>query len=273
MTHPSGPKKALLYAILALYLVFVLFPILWLIQCSFKTSYQALQVPPLLIWKPTLDAYRKVFGGGIYKALLNSVTVGVSNVILCLAFGIPAAYGLSRIRTKISENMGFYMISIRFAPLFAVILPLYIIFRTYRMLDRLTGVVIAHLIINLPLAVWLIKGYFQSIPLELEEAAHIDGASRLRVLLQITVPLGLPMIAAVSALVFLFSWNEFMLAFIITGQSARTVPVIVSSLAGSMLFDFPLLSAVSAIALIPAFVFVGYVQKHIARGFTMGAIK
>jgi multiple sugar transport system permease protein len=107
----------------------------------------------------------------------------------------------------------------------------------------------------------------------MEEAASIDGATRLRILFQIIVPMGMPMVAAMSVLVFIFSWNEFLLAFILAGQSARTVPVMVNSLAGSMLFDWPLLSAVSTIALIPAFVFAGYVQKYIARGFTMGAIK
>lgn len=269
----SKSKKAILYFILALYLVFVFFPIVWLIQCSFKSMYQALQIPPLLVWKPTLDAYNKVFGGGIYKAFVNSISVAASNVFLCFTLAIPAAYGLSRIRTGISENIGFYILSIRMAPLFAVVVPLYIVFRHYRMIDTIAGVIVAHLTINLPLAIWLLKGYFENIPLELEEAASLDGASRLRTLIQIIIPLGMPMIAAVSALVFLFSWNEFMLAFILTSQTARTVPVIVTSLAGSMQFDFPLLSAVSVIALIPAFVFVGYVQKYIARGFTMGAIK
>jgi multiple sugar transport system permease protein len=266
-------KKTIIYLILIIYLIFVFFPIVWLIQCSLKTKYQSLQIPPLMVWKPTLDAYRKVFGGGMYKAFLNSISVASANVLLCFLLGIPAAYGLSRIRTAVSENIGFYILSIRMAPLFAIIVPLYIVFRHYKLLDRIAGVIVAHLVINLPLAIWLLKGYFESIPLALEEAACLEGASRLRILVQIIVPLGMPMVAAVSVLVFIFSWNEFLLAFILAGQSARTVPVMVNSLAGSMLFDWPLLSAVSAIALIPAFILVGYVQKYIARGFTMGAIK
>ena len=93
-------KKTIIYIVLILYLVFVFFPIVWLIQCSFKTKYQSLQIPPLLIWKPTLDAYKKVFGGGMYKAFINSISVAAINVILCFLLGVPAAYGLSRIRTR-----------------------------------------------------------------------------------------------------------------------------------------------------------------------------
>jgi len=269
----SKSKKIILYSILFLYLIFVLSPIIWLIQSSLKSMYQALQVPPLLIWKPTLQAYQKVFGGGIYKAFLNSIAVAVSNVLICLLLGIPGAYGLARARTKVSENIGFFILSVRMAPAFAIIVPIYIIFRYLGMMDTIAGVIVAHLIINLPLTIWLLKGYFEEVPLDLGEAALVDGATRPQVLVKIIVPVSMPMIAAVSALVFLFSWNEFLFAFILTSQEARTVPVIVASLAGTMQFDWPLLSAVSIIALIPAFIFVGYVQKFIARGFTMGAIR
>lgn len=269
----SKSKKIILYSIIVLYLIFVLFPIIWLIQSSFKSMYQALQIPPLLIWKPTFQAYQKVFGGGIYKAFLNSIEAAASNVLLCLLFGIPAAYGLARARTKISENIGFFILSVRMAPAFGIIVPIYIIFTFLHMMDTIAGVIVAQLTYNLPLAIWLLKGYFEGIPLGLEEAARVDGATRLQVLTKIIIPVGMPMIAAVSALVFLFSWNGFLFAFILTSQEARTVPVIVASLAGTMQFDWSLLSAVSTIALIPAFIFVGYVQKFIARGFTMGAVR
>ncbi len=266
-------KKFTLYLIISIYLVFVLFPLLWLIQSSFKSMYQALKIPPDFIWTPTFEAYKKALGGGMLRAFLNSAVVSLSNVFLVLLLGITAGYALANLKTRASQNIGFWILSVRMAPAFGIIVPLYIILRSFRLVDTILAVMVAHLTINLPLAIWLLKGYFEEIPSELAEAAVVDGATRGQILLYILIPVALPMIVAVAALVFLLSWNEFLFAFILTSEQARTVPVLVASLAGTMRFDWPLMCALSTLALIPAFVLVVYLQRYIVRGLTFGAVK
>jgi len=266
-------KKGALYFLIIIYLIFVLFPLVWIIQSSFKSMFQALKLPPSLIWSPTFQAYHKAMGGGMLRSFYNCGIVSVCNVILALAFAIPAGYSLANYKTKFSQNIGFWILSVKMAPAFGIIVPLYIILRNLRLIDTFIAVIVAHLTINLPLAIWLMKGYFEEIPSELSEAAMVDGASRLQALLYVLVPVALPMIVAVAALVFLLSWNEFLFAFILTSETARTVPVLVASLAGTMRFDWPLMCALSTLALAPAFVLVIYLQKYIVRGLTFGAVK
>lgn len=265
--------RSVLYALLTLYLIFVLFPILWLILSSFKTHYQTLILPPKLIFKPALQAYEKLLTGGMIKAFKNSLIIVGIDVVLALAFGIPAAYSLARFKTKLGENIGFWFLSIRMAPAFGVIVPLYIVIRNFRLLDTIFAVNISHLLLNLPFAIWLLKGYFEEMPVELEESALIDGATRFQALLWIVLPISLPMVVAVSILTFIFSWNEFLFAFVLTSSSGVTVPVLVASLAGTMRFDWPLMCAVSVGAMIPAFIFVFFVQRYIVRGLTLGALR
>lgn len=266
-------QDALLYGLIALYLLFVLVPILWLIQGSFKTTTQALKIPPDLIFQPSLEAYRKVFlGGGLGKAFVNSFLIASGNVVTALILGVPAAFALARWRAAITEHLGFWILSIRMAPAFGVVVPMFILMRQARLLDTLLAVAVVHLTINLPLAIWLLRGYFADLPEEVEESARLDGATQLQVLWHVVIPMGLPMLMAVAALVFMLSWNEFLFAFVLTSQEAVTVPVLITALAGTMRFDWPLMSALSSLSLIPAFLFVAFLQRHIVRGLTMGAI-
>jgi multiple sugar transport system permease protein len=269
----SRYSRVILYTILGVYLVFVLFPILWLLVSSFKTRYQTLLVPPEIVFKPTTEAYEKIISGGMLKAFRNSLKIAFTDIVLALVFSIPAAYSLARFKTKFNENIGFWFLSIRMAPAFGVIVPIYIVIRHLRLLDTTWAVNIAHLLINLPFAIWLLKGYFEELPIEIEESGLIDGATRFQVLMRIVLPTSMPMIVSVAILTFMFSWNEFLFVFILTSTEGVTVPVQVAALAGSMTFDWPLMCAVSIGAMIPAFIFVFAIQKYIVRGLTLGAIK
>lgn len=270
----SARQSILIYTLLGLYLVFILLPLVWVIQGSFKTTSQALQVPPDFIFTPTFQAYRKVFlGGGLGKAFLNSLRIALGNVVLALLLGVPAAYALARWHSEASEQIAFWILSVRMAPAFGVIVPLFILMRQARLLDTLVAVTLVHLTINLPMAVWLLRGYFAELPEEVEESALLDGANQWQVLRYVVIPMGLPMIMAVSALVFMLSWNEFLFAFVLTSSEAVTVPVLITAIAGTMRFDWPLMSALASLSLIPAFLFVAYLQRHIVRGLTMGAIR
>lgn len=261
------------WAFLLLALVFVLLPIVWLALGSLKTRNAALAVPPQLLFDPDVSAYAKIVSGGFLRAFGNSLTIALTNVVLTLVLGTPAAYALTRMRGRAQDNLSFWLLSIRMAPLFAVILPLYVLFKSVGLLDTPVAVALAHLTLTLPMAVWMLVTYFRSVPEDLDQAALLDGANYLQILLLVIVPIARPMLASVAIVVFIFSWNEFLLAFILTSRSAQTVPVAVASLAGTMSFDWPLIAAVSVCSMIPALIFVGFAQRHIVTGLASGAVK
>ncbi len=277
MSLPGTARPAyvtvLLYLVLFIFLIFFLFPIVWLLISSLKTHYQTLVIPPKLLFRPTLEAYRKIITGGMMKSFKNSIVIASVDIALALVLSLPAAYSLARFRSKFNENIGFWFLSIRMAPAFGVVVPVYLVIRRFGVLDTTWAVNVAHLLINLPFAIWLLKGYFEELPIEIEESALIDGASRLQTLLLVVIPTSLPMVVSVAILTFMFSWNEFLFAFVLTSSKGVTVPVLVASLAGTMAFDWPLMCAVSIGAMIPAFAFVFIVQRYIVRGLTLGALK
>ena len=254
-------------------IIFVVFPLIWLALASLKTRAAALKVPPRLIFSPGFDAYEKILASGLGHAFLNSFTIALTNVVLSLAIGVPAAYALTRMREAIQENLSFWVLSIRLAPLFAIILPLYVLFKGMGLLDTRLAVAMAHLTLTLPLSVWLLMTYFRAMPVDLDEAAMLDGAKPWQALYMVIVPIARPMIASVAVIVFIFSWNEFLLAFFLTSREAQTVPVVVAGLAGTMSFDWPLIAAISICSMIPAFIFVGFAQRHIVEGLASGAVK
>ena len=276
MSLPQRNAKiltAIRWVFLSSVLVFVLFPLFWLGLASLKTRAAALKVPPEIIFLPSIEAYEKIFSSGLANAFFNSFSIAVTNVVLSLGIGVPAAYALARMRGALQENLSFWILSIRLAPLFSIILPLYVMFQEMGLLDTRIAVAMAHLTLTLPLSVWLLMTYFRAVPVELDEAAMLDGAKAWQTLIMVILPISRPMIASVAVIVFIFSWNEFMLAFFLTSRDSQTVPVIVAGLAGTMSFDWPLIAAISMCSMVPALVFVGFAQKHIVEGLASGAVK
>ena len=264
---------AIRWSFLGSVMVFVLFPLIWLALASLKTRAAALDVPPSLVFTPSFRAYETIFASGLVDAFVNSFSIAVTNVILSLGIGVPAAYALARMRGAIQENLSFWVLSIRLAPLFAIILPLYVLFQQLGLLDTRLAVALAHLTLTLPLSVWLLMTYFRAMPVDLDEAAMLDGAKPWQTLVMVIVPIARPMIASVAVIVFIFSWNEFLLAFFLTSRDAQTVPVVVAGLAGTMSFDWPLIAAISICSMVPALIFVGFAQRHIVEGLASGAVK
>lgn len=264
---------AIRWAFLGSVMVFVLFPLIWLALASLKTRAAALDVPPSLVFTPSFRAYETIFASGLVDAFVNSFSIAITNVILSLLIGVPAAYALARMRGAIQENLSFWVLSIRLAPLFAIILPLYVLFQQLGLLDTRLAVALAHLTLTLPLSVWLLMTYFRAMPVDLDEAAMLDGAKPWQTLVMVIVPIARPMIASVAVIVFIFSWNEFLLAFFLTSRDAQTVPVVVAGLAGTMSFDWPLIAAISICSMVPALIFVGFAQRHIVEGLASGAVK
>ncbi len=260
-------------AFLSVAVGFVLFPILWLALGSVKTRNAALAVPPEFVFKPEFSAYTRIFTQGFLGSFQTSLTIALANVVLTILLGVPAAYALTRMTGKVQENLSFWLLSVRMAPLFAVIIPLYVLFRAIGLLDTPIAVALAHLTLTLPMAIWMLVTYFRSIPIDLDQAALLDGATHLQVLWIVIIPIARPMLASVGIIVFIFSWNEFLLAFILTSRDSQTVPVAVASMAGTMSFDWPLIAAVSIVSMVPALLFVGVAQRHIVSGLGAGAVK
>lgn len=258
---------------ITLVLIFVVMPIAWLALGSLKSREAALALPPQIVFQPDFSAYAKILSQGFLGSFRNSLTIALTNVVLTLVLGTPAAYALTRMTGRVQENLSFWLLSIRMAPLFAVILPLYVLFKSIGLLDTPVAVALAHLTLTLPMAIWMLVTYFRTIPEDLDQAAILDGANPLQILWIVIIPIARPMLASVTIIVFIFSWNEFLLAFILTSRNAQTVPVAVASLAGTMSFDWPLIAAVSVCSMIPALLFVGFAQRHIVAGLGSGAVK
>jgi len=266
-------KILVIYLVVFFASIYYFFPVLWIFLNSFRTGWQV--HGPLLEFRFTPAIYRSLFSDvGFYKYVMNSLVIGVATVLLSLLIGAPAAYVLARLGKRIAGPITTWVIIARALPAFGIIVPFYILIISLKLFDTQIGVILAHLTFSFPLTVWFLSTYFSQMPVELEESAMIDGCGRIQALLRITVPVSLPAIMAVSILCFLFSWNEFLFAFMLTSKDARTIPVIIATITGvAFQIDYPAMCAASTFCMLPAFVFISYVQKYVVRGLTMGAVK
>lgn len=266
------------YLIVGSATVIYIIPIIWIVVSSFKPKASALlgygvgQI--LFFFTPTLDAYQRVLSGPFIDDLVHSLIVAIATVLVCLGLGIPAAYKLARVKNSFTRNLSAWIISTRMAPPFALSLAFFIFMtRILPLYDTVFSLIIAYLAFNLSLAIWILMGYFEDIPVELERAALVDGATRFQALRRIILPLSRPAITTVSIIVFLFSWNEFLFAFLLTSNAARTVPVFIANFVGIVVIDWPAMTAISTMFMFPALIFLIFAQKYIVKGLTMGALK
>jgi sorbitol/mannitol transport system permease protein len=248
------------------------FPVAWMAMTAFKQEAEASSSPPTWFFTPTLDQFRAVAGeSGTYVA--NSlIATGVSTVLVLL-LGIPAAYALSiRPVEKVSDVL-FFFISTKMLPVVAVIVPIYVIAGQLRVLDNIWTLVVLYTAMNLPLAVWMMRSFFQEIPAEVLEAAAVDGAGLLRTLRSVLMPMVAPGIAATALICVIFAWNEFFFALNLTASRAATVPIfIVSTMTSEGLF-LARLCAAALLASLPVIIAGWVAQKQLVRGLSMGAIK
>ena len=204
---------------------------------------------------------------------VNSLIVASVNTAICLIVGSMAAFSLARYKFKGSRNIAFWILSIRMMPPVAAIIPIYILMKKLQLLDTPWCLIITYFTMNLPFVVWMMKGFFEEIPREIEESALIDGCSDFGIFIRIALPLAAPGLAATAILVFIFSWNEFIFALILTGTKAVTLPVGIIGFMKETGINWGYMTAGGVLALIPAIIFVILVQKHLVKGLTMGALK
>jgi multiple sugar transport system permease protein len=270
-----------------------LFPLFWWVLASFKPYTAIFSRSPIYFdFAATLDNYRiALLGvsrinleGGIggqtggassyysIPTIIDSLVIAVGSTFFAVLFATLAAYALSRFTMRAKKHVVFFILAQRMMPPIAVAIPLFFIFRDIGLRDTHVGLIIAHTLINLPLATLLLKSFFDDVPRDLDESAMIDGATRLMVFWRIVLPLVRGGIAATAVLCFIFSWTEFLISLQLT-TSIRTIPVKITTFVTSTGTEWGLITALGSAALVPSFIFILLVQRHLVRGLTLGSLK
>lgn len=266
---------ALRYLLILMVLVFFLFPIFWIVSTSFKLPEEYTHSPPIYLpSQPHLNHYIRGLGpaGDGARALRDSLIVTSSATILTLIIGSSVAYSMARFNTG-GRDFSFWILSQRMLPPVALILPIFLLYRTVKLVDTYLGLILLYTVFNLPLCIWMLRSYIIEVPVEVEECAMIDGAARWQVLRHITLPLAAAGLSATTVFIFLFSWTEFLFALVLTRNNVLTLPVLISRFFYVQSYEWGVASAVSVVATVPVVILGLLVQRHFVRGITMGAIK
>lgn len=229
---------------------------------------------PSLHFSPTLQNYKDLFAGfDFLNVLVNSTVVVFVSCFIVMLLGMLSAYALARMQVRGAKHIALWILSMRFIPTMAVGIPFYLEWQTFDLLDSYTGLILVYVSFNLPFAIWLLRGFLSELPQELEEAALLDGLSRIQIIFRIVLPVILPGLAVTAIFTFVFAWNEYLLALLLTSTRAVTVPVAVSKFVMPYTILWGDLSAAVVIQLIPMLIVVFALQKQIVRGMTLGAVK
>lgn len=271
-------KTALRYAAASAALLIALAPVYWLVTISLKREIDQFAFPPQWIgFTPTLQHYVDAFAGGSFAAyFLNSVLLATISTITALLIGVPAAYGLARFEWPANwgEGIANWILSTRMLPPIVTIVPLFLMLREARLLNSLAGLSIVYTGFNLPFVVWMMRSFFEEVPREIEEAAMLDGETRIGALLRIVLPLVTPGLAATAVFCLIVAWNEFLFALILTQtETAMTLPVGIASRVTQYEIKWGAMSAAGVVAMLPVLAFAIAAQKYLVRGLSLGAVK
>jgi multiple sugar transport system permease protein len=257
-----------------LFLLFVLAPLYWVFITSIKPSDDYLAVPP--VWfptKPTIVHYTAaLFAYRGLQGLINSLIVSLSATVLSVFFGTLMAYSLARFNTG-GKHLSFWVLSQRFLPPIAVILPTFLIYRLLHLADTHIGLIIAYTVFTLPVSVWMMFAYFRQLPKSMEDAALVDGCTRWQALWSVAVPLAVPGIVAAMVFAFIACWTEFFFALILTSRYSFTLPTVFRAFLGFQGAQYGEASALAIVSLVPSIVLGILAQRHLVRGLTLGAVR
>jgi multiple sugar transport system permease protein len=268
-------RAGLVYAALIALAVLFLFPLLWVLGLSLKTRLQVFADPPLFIWWPTFENYVDVLGRSDFLlAFINTLVVAGSAVTLSLSVGVPAAYAFARFPFTGRSFLFFALLVMRMLPPIAVLVPMYVLFSKLGLGTTRLSVVLAYSTFALPLVVWLMRGFFEDLPKELEESAWIDGAGRWRAFVHIVLPLAKPGMVAAGILSLQLAWNDFLFAAVLTNNATQTLPVkMMSFSAGDSGVDWGGLTASGMLVILPVIIFSFFAQRYLVAGLSSGAVK
>ena len=266
-------ERTLAYVLLLVLTLGTLFPFYWLLQMSLKTGFAMFEMPPRLIFTPSLENYQTVLSPDFIGSFRNSTVASLSTTVLSLIFGVPAAYGLARMRFRGEGLISFWVLGTRMAPPVAFAIPFFLAYMRLDLLDTIQGLVLVYLTVNLSLVIWMMRAYFEGLPRSLEEAAFIDGAGVTQTFLRITLPLSAPGLATTAIFCFLLSWNDFFYALVLTSSKAVTAPVAIVNFMGYMGAEWGKITAGGTLIMLPVVAFSFAVRKYLIRGLTAGAVK
>jgi multiple sugar transport system permease protein len=277
-------EKVLRGLAITLVIIFFMFPILWIVLMSFQTNETILRVPPSIDFTPTLINYQSLITGKLQTAagsleikfmrnLWNSLLLSTTSVALGLLLGVPAAYAFARLKFRGSEDIAFTLLSFRFAPPLLVLLPLTIYFQQIGLANTYVGLVWVYQLIVLPLILWIVRGYFEDIPADVEYAYRIAGHSWFATFRKIALPLAKPGIAAAGLLAFIFAWNNFIFALVLASADKQPVTVGALAFVTASGIQYGQIAAGIVLSIAPTFALAIYAQRYLVEGLSLGAVK
>ncbi|MDQ1035509.1 multiple sugar transport system permease protein [Streptomyces sp. V3I8] len=273
----SGRTRAGQYAALFAYLVFLAFPFLWLVSTAFKPPRELGSLHPAwLPQDPTLDNFRQAFDEQpLLRAAANSLVAALGAAVIAVLIATPMAYVMARHRTRLAKAATGWVVVSQAFPFVLVIIPLFLVLKNLRLIDSVGGLVMVYVVWALPFALWMLVGYVRAVPAELEEAAAVDGAGRVRTLVSITAPLLAPGIVATGLFAFISAWNEFFFALVLLkSPEKQTLPVVLTHFLGAEgVADLGPLAAAAFLATVPSLVVFALIQKRLTGGMFAGAVK
>ncbi|WP_116134600.1 carbohydrate ABC transporter permease [Tropicimonas sp. IMCC34043] len=306
ITEPSRGQKWIAGLLVAGYALITILPLIWIVATGFKSSADSIAYPPKVFFSPTLEGYVNLFttqtrqtqeflaahppqtwyeeivhARGLVIAgpsrfgerFMNSVIIGFGSTFLSVSLGTLAAYAFSRFKVPLKDDLLFFVLSTRMMPPIAVAIPIFLMFRALGLSDTHAGMILLYTAVNLSLAVWLLKGFIDEIPLEYEEAALIDGYTRFQAFYKVVLPQAATGIASTAIFCLIFAWNEYAFAVLLTSGTAQTAPPFIPTIIGVGGQDWPAVAAGATIFLLPVMIFTILLRKHLLRGITFGAVR
>ena len=271
--HATRAWEVVRFVYIGGFLLFLLVPLYWMVITSIKPVSDYLAVPPVVFpSEPTIVHYTAaLYSYRGMQGLINSLIIASATTVVSVAVGTLMAYSLARFNTG-GQHLAFWVLSQRFLPGIAVVLPVFLLYRNYGLNDTHIGMILIYTVFSLPFSVWTMYAYFRQMPVELENAARVDGCSRWQALKMVALPLAAPGIVTAAVFAFIYAWTEFFFALILTSRTAFTLPSIFRSFLGFQGAQYGESSALTVISLVPSIALGLLVQRHLVRGLTLGAL-
>ena len=307
VVEPSSFSRRIAAVLVISYAIIALIPLAWMLVTGFKTPPDSIAYPPKVVFEPSLEGYVNLFTNRSRQSpeymaslappqtwydelvrkrnmvitgpsrfagrYLNSVIIGFGSTFLAVFLGTIAAYAFSRFHVPLKDDLLFFILSTRMFPPIAVAIPIYLMYRELGLSDTHLGMIILYTAVNLSLAVWLLKGFMDEIPREYEEAAMIDGYTRLQAFRKVVLPQAATGIAATAIFCLIFAWNEYAFALLLTSGNAQTAPPFIPIIIGEGGLDWPAVGAGTTLFLLPIVFFTVLLRRHLLRGITFGAVR
>jgi multiple sugar transport system permease protein len=275
MNKQSGPEKVIVAILTILVVLFFMLPIFWLVTTSFKFGREAFAIPPKWIFFDfTLRNFQEVLQTTkINQFLLNSIIISVGATALSLLLGVPAGYAIARSRSRVLSSSAYFFLLLLMVPPIAMLIPFYLIMRDLHLLGSYASLIILDTVFDAAFVVWMMRSYFADVPREMEEAALVDGASRFMAFWRVALPLSIPGVVASALYVFIFSWNDFLFALMLTSPATKTMPLGILASFSSVEISWGKMAVMCLFTILPALIIALFLNRYFVEGATMGASK